>query len=295
MPPRTIFRLCLALGLLSYGLAHPLHQEANAALNRGLGGLLGGAEDDPLPPSDPELDPPAQKHPHLTFVSTERLAGLFTTARNPNTATSTVPATIATGTATDSSRTTSTLASGSAFTPSPTATFISLSTNMPSPTITIGVTKQAPSTPPAEATEWKVIGIAVVSIALIAGVMLAFIYFDAVLALVGMKRKDRGTEDMIPDWAGRDWEFKIASEDGHRYPTLASLESITKSKQELAGPMSPLSANSRHMISPIPDLHSLVPTRPPSLYLPAVDPHPLEPLLRRPSASNRPVLHRLRA
>ncbi|KAJ7786611.1 hypothetical protein B0H16DRAFT_1491087 [Mycena metata] len=136
-----------------------------------------------------------------------------------------------------------------------------------------------------------------VAIALIAGIMLAIVYFDAwwglVLVLVGKRKKDSGTEDMVPDWVGRDWEFKIASEDGHRYPTLASLESITKQKQELPGtnPLMSPSANSRHLMSPILDLHNLVPTRPPSLYFPAADPHPLEPLFRRPSASNRPALH----
>jgi hypothetical protein len=114
--------------------------------------------------------------------------------------------------------------------------------------------------------------------------MLSIVFFDSwwgfLLALVGKKKKD-GREDMVPDWAGRDWEFKIASEDGHRYPTLASLESMTRPKEDL-NPTSPL-------MSPSPNPHLVL--RPPSLYLPVVDPHPLEPLFRRPSATNRPMLH----
>jgi len=38
---------------------------------------------------------------------------------------------------------------------------------------------------------------------------------------------------MLPDWEKRSWEFRLASEDGHRYPTIASLESIAKEKERL--------------------------------------------------------------
>ncbi|KAJ6575412.1 hypothetical protein B0H19DRAFT_1128566 [Mycena capillaripes] len=280
MPPQaTIWRLCLALGLLCYVLAHPLHQDSNAGL-RGLGGLLGDEGDVPLPASDPETENKAlPKHPHLTFTS-EGLGGLLTAELNPSRASS-VQATVS-----SASRTASTLNSGAALTQFSTTTSHSF-TSFPSPTTTIGATKEAPSTPPAEATEWKVIGIAALGIGVVAAVMLAIVFFDSwwgfVLALVGKRKKDRGREDMVPDWAGRDWEFKIASEDGHRYPTLASLESMTKPKQDLTG--------TTPLMSPSPDTRHLPPVRPPSLYLPVVDPHPLEPLFRRPSASNGPIRH----
>ncbi|KAJ7492338.1 hypothetical protein FB451DRAFT_985080, partial [Mycena latifolia] len=160
-----------------------------------------------------------------------------------------------------------------------TATLISPSMSNPSATVAIGVTKQAPNTPPGEAAEWKVIGIAAVSIGLIAAVMLSIVFFDSwwgfLRALVGKRKKEGGTEDMIPDWARRDWEFKIASEDGHRYPTLSSLESMTKPKQD------PTSASP--LMSMSPDPRHLGPMRPPSLYMPVEDPHPLDPLFRRPS------------
>lgn len=39
-------------------------------------------------------------------------------------------------------------------------------------------------------------------------------------------------EELIPDWEKRSWEFRLASEDGHRYPTMSSLESIAKEKDK---------------------------------------------------------------
>jgi len=37
---------------------------------------------------------------------------------------------------------------------------------------------------------------------------------------------------MVPDWEKRDWEFKLANEDGHRYPTMSSLGDIAKDREE---------------------------------------------------------------
>ncbi|KAJ7269433.1 hypothetical protein B0H12DRAFT_1095814 [Mycena haematopus] len=283
MAPQTmILRLSLALVLLCRVSAHPLHPEMNAALVRGLGDLFGG--EDPLVPSDPETEKTLPKRPHLPSVATVDLGGLVTAEGNIiKVSVSSVQTTTS-----SASRPASTLTSVAAITPFPTTTSSSSSSSSPSATITPGDTKEASSSPE-EATKWKVIGIAAVSIGLIAGVMLSIVFFDSwwgfLLALAGKKKKG-GTEDLVLDWANRDWEMKIASEDGHRYPTLASLESMKK-KQDLTG-TSPLMSPTdvRHP-------HNLVPTRPPSLYLPAVDPHPLEPLFRRPSASNRPVPHEL--
>ncbi|KAJ7109920.1 hypothetical protein C8R44DRAFT_800910 [Mycena epipterygia] len=282
MPPQaTIMRVYIILGLLCYVLSHPLHQRE---LHRGLAGLLGDGDDDPLIPSDSEMDTQLPQPPPLTIISSEDIGGLFTVGRDSNTASSRIQVTGVSS----ASRTSSTLGSGAESTQSIAATASSTtSTSSPSPTVEIGVTKEAPSTPPAEAAEWKVIGIAAVSIGLVAGIMLSIVFFDSwwgfMRALVGKKRKERGTEDMVPDWARRDWEFKIASEDGHRYPTLASLESMTKPK------LDPISTAASPLMCISSNPHHLVPTRPPSLYFPVVDPHPLEPLFRRPSASNHPV------
>ncbi|KAF9567787.1 hypothetical protein CPC08DRAFT_519513 [Agrocybe pediades] len=103
----------------------------------------------------------------------------------------------------------------------------------------------ASSTPPAELKEWKVIGIAVISITFIAILVLAVTFFDAwwgflCAAVCGKRRGKRrkgiaypfSGETMVPDWERRSWEFKLASEDGHRYPTMASLESIVKDKEK---------------------------------------------------------------
>ncbi|KAJ7161286.1 hypothetical protein C8R43DRAFT_992186 [Mycena crocata] len=285
MPPQTtVLRLYLTVCLLCFVVAHPLHLGTNAGLHRGLGSLFGD-EDDDLIPSDSEIDTPTPQPSHLITTSNEGLGvgGLFT-AIGTHKPTTSIQATVSSASRTAGSPE----SSGPEINESSTPTTSSPSTTTPSATITIGVTKEAPSTPPGEAAEWKVIGIAALGIGIVAAVMLSIVFFDSwsgfLLALVGKRKKDTGREDMVPDWARRDWEFKIASEDGHRYPTLSSLESMTKTKQDLP-PTSPLIT-----LSPDPR-HHLVPMRPPSLYLPALDPHPLEPLFRRPSATNRPILH----
>ncbi|KAH6917038.1 hypothetical protein BKA70DRAFT_1417813 [Coprinopsis sp. MPI-PUGE-AT-0042] len=97
------------------------------------------------------------------------------------------------------------------------------------------LTEEAPTTPPAELAEWKIIGISVMSITFIAIVVILVTFFDTWWAFVKDVfncggRKDMGEETLVecPDWKRRTWEVKLASEDGHRYPTMGSLESITK-------------------------------------------------------------------
>ncbi|KAF7307139.1 ABC transporter protein [Mycena indigotica] len=159
----------------------------------------------------------------------------------------------------------------------------------PTTTIPLDYTPLLPVVPPTEtpgdtsttssaAAQWKIIGVTTVGIAVVAGFLLCILYYDALwgcmLAMVGKKkRKNKGTEDLVPDWARGEWEYKIASEDGHRYPTMASLESMAK-----------------NLKSPNPDPHSLVPSRLPSIYIPKLEPHPLEPLFRRPSVVQHPIL-----
>jgi hypothetical protein len=90
------------------------------------------------------------------------------------------------------------------------------------------------ATPPAELTEWKVIGIGVITVTLIAILILSISFFDSwwgFLRAVTCGKKtgeNEGEETMVPDGEKlrKSWEFKLASEDGHRYPTLSSMESI---------------------------------------------------------------------
>lgn len=128
--------------------------------------------------------------------------------------------------------------------------------------------------PAGEETEWKVIGITVFCITVIGAMMLATFFSDTLIkafkdvCLCGnRKRKKCGEENLVPDWQMRSWEYKLADEEGHRYPTVSSsLQSMaekSQSKMQLA--VSP-------MVAP-----------PEASYLPELDPHPLDPLLRRPS------------
>ncbi|KAJ6483902.1 hypothetical protein DFH09DRAFT_1211627 [Mycena vulgaris] len=212
MPPQAmILRFYLTMGLLCYVLSHPLRQGTNAALYRGLGGLL-GEDDDPLIPSESEMDTALPQPHHLTIISHEGLGGFLTVEGNNA---SSVQATDASSASRPSSTTNSTLGGA-----------------------------QSAST----ATITSPIGI-------VAAVMLSIVFFDSWWGFL----RALGTEDMVPDWARRDWEFKIASEDGHRYPTLSSLEFMSKPKPDpaLTSPLMPMSPDLRHL-----------------------------PLFRRPSASN---------
>ena len=107
------------------------------------------------------------------------------------------------------------------------------SSTVPATTGWIGDTS---TTPPAELTEWKVIGIGVITVTLIAIIILSISFFDAWWGFVrsvicGKQASSEGEETMVPDWHRRSWEFRLANEDGHRYPTLSSLESIVKEKE----------------------------------------------------------------
>ncbi|KAF9469836.1 hypothetical protein BDZ94DRAFT_1243378 [Collybia nuda] len=138
--------------------------------------------------------------------------------------------------------------------------------------VTTGSPPEAPSMPPAEATEWKVIGLVVICITFVATVILSVVFFDSwwgfLRDLVLGKRHKDGVEDMVPDWDKRSWEFRLANEDGHRYPTITSLDDITEKD----------SSEGLTDQSIAPHLRTPQPT-----YLPNHDPHPLDPLARRPS------------
>ncbi|KAF9486589.1 hypothetical protein BDN70DRAFT_870187 [Pholiota conissans] len=104
-----------------------------------------------------------------------------------------------------------------------------------------GYASEAPATPPGELTEWKVIGIAVITITFIGTVILAVAFFDSWWGFVcdsfcGRRRKAGekiGGETLVPDWEKASWEFRLANEDGHRYPTIPSLESMVREKEQV--------------------------------------------------------------
>lgn len=91
---------------------------------------------------------------------------------------------------------------------------------------------EAPTTSAEEATQWKVIGIGIITVGLIATVILSIIFFDSwwkfVCDLFCGRWRRRGEETLVPDWTTRDWEFKLANEEGHRYPTMSSLADMTE-------------------------------------------------------------------
>lgn len=149
------------------------------------------------------------------------------------------------------------------------------------PSFSVGDTGEAARMPPGEAAEWRVIGLVVICIGFVATAILSVVFFDSwwgfLRDLTCGKRRREGVEDMVPDWEKRSWEFKLASEDGHRYPTLSSLECIAKERAEGdldKSAVYPMDSQTRSY----PELMS--PRLP---YLSDCDSHPLEPFFRRPS------------
>lgn len=97
---------------------------------------------------------------------------------------------------------------------------------------------EIPPTSPEEATQWKAIGMGIITVGLIAVVLLSIIFFDSwwgfVCDLCGCgKSRKHDEENMVPDWETRSWEYKLANEDGHRYPTMSSLGDIIKEQSKL--------------------------------------------------------------
>ena len=125
-------------------------------------------------------------------------------------------------------------------TSSPVSTPISTkATTLASPSSSVSVSptvsppqgySQAASTPPAEAREWKVIGLVIICITFVGTLILSVVFFDSwwnfLRAMLCGRKKREGSEDLVPDWEKRSWEFQLANEDGHRYPTMGSMENI---------------------------------------------------------------------
>ncbi|KAJ7597442.1 hypothetical protein C8J56DRAFT_1041630 [Mycena floridula] len=113
----------------------------------------------------------------------------------------------------------------------PTTTTIEMTT-AEFPEATAAPPEEAPATPRDEATEWKVIGIGIMTITFIGTIILSIVFFDSwwgfLRDLVLGKRSKEGVETMVGE--NKNWSFQVANEDGHRYPTLASLEAMAKSE-----------------------------------------------------------------
>ncbi|EDR15210.1 uncharacterized protein LACBIDRAFT_301179 [Laccaria bicolor S238N-H82] len=105
------------------------------------------------------------------------------------------------------------------------------------PTVSVDyITPEESTTPPSAAGGWKVIGISIIAVTFVATVILAIAFFDSwwgfLRDVVCGKRYSDGEENLIPDWEKSSWEYKIASEDGHRYPTMTTLDDIVTQGRE---------------------------------------------------------------
>lgn len=111
------------------------------------------------------------------------------------------------------------------------------STSASLPTVSVEyITPEESTTPPGEAGEWKVVGISIIAVTFVATVILAIAFFDSwwgfLRDVVCGKRYSVGEENLIPDWEKSSWDYKFASEDGHRYPIMTSLDDVVTQGRE---------------------------------------------------------------
>ena len=225
-------------------IAHPSHPRTAILQTRDLiGGILGGGFEPVITASD--IDTVSDTRTAATGdgfpVQTSTLAGTLRVSTTASTVSS--QATLISQ-ATISSQATPFITQTTTRRPSATSSAVSSTTSFE-----VGDVVEASATPPGEATEWKVIGIAVIVITFIATVILAITFFDSwwgfLRALVLGNKHNGGEEKLVPDWNKRSWEYDLANEDGHRYPTMASLESIIKTPEKSAGVNSSLFVTTR--------------------------------------------------
>ena len=205
-------------------IAHPSHPRTAVLRTRDLiGGLLGGGLE-PVPPVS-DIN---------TVNNNSQTAGTTGTGFPVQTSILTGASKVSTTVSTALSQTTPSITQATTGRPSETSKVVSSTTS-----IQIGYVADAPATPPGEATEWKVIGIAVITITFITTVVLAITFFDSwwgfLRAIFFGDKRNGGDENLVPDWDRQSWEYNLSKEDGHRYPTMASLESIVKTPEKSAG------------------------------------------------------------
>ena len=209
----------LAMALV---IAHPLHPRSATFQTRDLiSGILGGG----FEPVAPDVNTTNNSQ-----TTASGGASGFPVQMSTLTGASRVSATVSTA----SSQTTPFTTQMTTGRPSETSRAVSSTTS-----VQIGYVADAPTTPPGEATEWKVIGIAVIAITFIGTVILAITFFDSwwgfLRAIFLGNKHNGGDEKLVPDWDKRSWEYNLANEDGHRYPTMASLESNVETPEKSAG------------------------------------------------------------
>lgn len=210
--------------------ARPLHGSIKIA-ERDLIGLIGGNLIIP-PPTEPTI-PPGVSNLLSTWTvlptTADRPRATSTTGTRSTVATTAISALVTTNQVVNTALLVQTTTPDS----QPNYSYNTSSSNEPGTTGWVG---DVSATPPAELNEWKVIGIGVITVTLIGIIILSISFFDAWWGflrsvLFGRKANPEGEETMVPDCKRSSWEFRIATEDGHRYPTMASLDSIAKEKE----------------------------------------------------------------
>lgn len=194
---------------------------------QGLGGLLGiGTEDDPVDNTPADSTPAPSRKPNIPLNGG---SGLLEPPLKNKTVTSILP----TSSTTDSSMFHSTTGPMPATSVTTNAS-ISSSTGSP-PSHTPGANNDL-RTDPADLSQWKVIGVAVICIFVVAIVILVIFFYDRWTTFLrdtfcGGKRRASGVEAFVPDWEKRSWEVRLGS-DNSRYPTaaiaIASSDSLGK-------------------------------------------------------------------
>ena len=244
-----IFYSVTLLAVVLLVIAHPLHPRTAVLQTRDLiGAILAGGGVEPVTIAAPVT-------PDINNPQTTTIGGGFTVPT-----TSTIPSASRLFTTVSSispqSQTSTSTSQATPFITSLTTTGHPSETSSATTSIAIGYVADAPVTPPGEATEWKVIGIAVIAITFITIVVLGVTFFDSwwgfLRAMFFGDKHNGGDEKLVPDWNKRSWEYKLANEDGHRYPTMTSLESIVKvPEKSVQGATSPATTRlSQHDYSP---------------------------------------------
>ncbi|KAG6877493.1 hypothetical protein C0993_006763 [Termitomyces sp. T159_Od127] len=185
-------------------------------------------------------------------------------------------------------------------TPTPTSdpphTTLSSSTAGPAATTSSppGTPTDAEVVPHSDAKQWKIIGLVVICITFIGVSTLAIVFFDAwwgfLRAVICRRRYSQEREDMVPDWEKRSWEYKIPTLNEDPYTATSSMDNLTANAAGLGSGAGRIRGGMTQAPNHLPNPHAHPRGRIPSpqpMYVPEIDRHPLEPLVRRPSTNPR--------
>ncbi|KAL0068563.1 hypothetical protein AAF712_004278 [Marasmius tenuissimus] len=165
----------------------------------------------------------------------------------------------------------------------PSSTTISSLTSQPSllaiSTATITDRNAVTKAPSGNGKEWRVTLILLAVIGGIVGIVLVSTFFKSIWRFIREKtccRSDAVEEDMVPDWHGGSWQFKIANEEGNRYPMPGTMETSQVYAEALHNEvLEPPSLPPR--------LAGLSPPPPPTSAAATIQPYYQGPLSRHPS------------